>query len=277
MRVCVIGLGRMGRGMAINLVGKGNVVYGYDVNKAVYAVVSSAGVKTVDSIGQCGDSDYVILALPTGRESAQVLGELSTNAVVIDTTTMSLTELGQVLAIVSGKGLKYLTARLEGGPKQAEAGSLVMFVGGDEKLYVQSEEFLRQLGTPIYIGTHEQATLLKLISTSIIIANTLVLAELAPLMREVGLDTNTLVKALSMSGADSAQLRTRLPWIMSGNYPESFSIDLAKYVVGELIKHSMGRGKSLPIMSVIDKLLEIARNEGKGRGDFSEVAELLKA
>ena len=276
MRVCVIGLGRMGRGMAINLVSKGNVVYGYDVNKAVYAVVSSTGVNTVDSIGQCGNSDYVILALPTGRESAQVLGELSTNAIIIDTTTMSLTELDQVLTIVNNRGLKYLTARLEGGPKQAETGSLVMFIGGNEKLYGQSEEFLKQLGTPIYIGTHEQATLLKLISTSIIIANTLVLAELAPLMRDVGLDTNTLIKALSMSGADSAQLRTRLPWIMSDNYPESFSIDLAKYVVDELIKHSMGKGKSLPIMSIVDKLLEIARSEGKGSRDFSEVAEILK-
>ncbi|WP_054849492.1 NAD(P)-binding domain-containing protein [Vulcanisaeta sp. JCM 14467] len=71
MRVCVIGLGRMGRGMAINLVSKGNIIYGYDVNKAVYAMVRGAGVKSVDSIGQCGNSDYVILALPTGKESAR--------------------------------------------------------------------------------------------------------------------------------------------------------------------------------------------------------------
>ncbi|WP_243674990.1 hypothetical protein [Vulcanisaeta distributa] len=67
----------------------------------------------------------------------------------------------------------------------------MLFVGGDEQLYRQAEEFLRQLGTLIYIGTHEQATLLKLISTSIIIANTMILAELSPLMRELGLDVNT--------------------------------------------------------------------------------------
>ncbi|ADN50815.1 NAD(P)-dependent oxidoreductase [Vulcanisaeta distributa] len=276
MRACIIGLGRMGRGMAINLVSRGHVVYGYDINKSIYAALSNAGVKTVDSVGQCGDADYVVLALPTGRESAQVLSELSTNAVIVDTTTMSLAELEQVLSIVRNRGFRYITARLEGGPKQAESGSLVMFIGGDEQLYKQSEEFLRQLGTPIYIGTHEQATLLKLISTSIIIANTMILAELSPLMKDVGLDTNTLVKALSMSGADSAQLRARLPWILSGNYPESFSIDLAKYVIDETIKHSMSKGRSLPIMTIIDKLLEIARSEGKGRGDFSEAAEILK-
>ncbi len=276
MRVCVIGLGRMGRGMAINLVNRGNVVYGYDVNKSIYTALSGTGVITVDSIGQCGGMDYVILALPTGRESAQVLGELSTNAVIVDTTTMGIPELDQVLSIVGNKGLKYITARLEGGPRQAEAGTLVMFVGGDKQLYGQVEEFLRQLGTPIYIGTHAQATLLKLISTSIIIANTMILAELAPLMREVGLDTDTLVKALSMSGGDSAQLRTRLPWIMNSNYPESFSIDLARYVLDELIRHSMGEGRPLPIMSIIDKLLEIASSVGRGRQDFSEAAEVLK-
>ncbi|WP_243665658.1 NAD(P)-binding domain-containing protein [Vulcanisaeta sp. JCM 16159] len=135
MRVCIIGLGRMGRGMAVNLVNKGHVVYGYDVNKSIYAALNNVGVKTVDSVRQCGDTDYVVLALPTGRESAQVLSELSTNAVVIDTTTMSITELTQVLSIVRNKGFKYVTARLEGGPKQAESGSLVLFVGGDEQLY----------------------------------------------------------------------------------------------------------------------------------------------
>ncbi|WP_243671262.1 NAD(P)-binding domain-containing protein [Vulcanisaeta sp. JCM 16161] len=135
MRVCIIGLGRMGRGMAVNLVNRGHVVYGYDVNKSIYAALNNVGVKTVESVGQCGDTDYVVLALPTGRESAQVLSELSTNAVVIDTTTMSITELEQVLSIVRNKGFRYVTARLEGGPKQAESGSLVLFVGGDEQLY----------------------------------------------------------------------------------------------------------------------------------------------
>lgn len=56
-----------------------------------------------------------------GQGVSQVLSELSTNAVVIDTTTMSIAELEQVLSIVRSKGLKYITARLEGGPKQAEA------------------------------------------------------------------------------------------------------------------------------------------------------------
>ncbi|WP_243677972.1 NAD(P)-binding domain-containing protein [Vulcanisaeta distributa] len=187
----MVWVGWVGGGMAVNLVNRGHVVYGYDVNKSVYAALNNVGVKTVDNVEQCGDTDYVVLALPTGRESAQVLSELSTNAVVIDTTTMSITELEQVLSIVRSKELKYITARLEGGPKQAESGSLVLFIGGDEQLYRQSEEFLKQLGTPIYIGTHEQATLLKLISTSIIIANTMILAELSPLMRELGLDVNT--------------------------------------------------------------------------------------
>ncbi|ADY02434.1 6-phosphogluconate dehydrogenase NAD-binding protein [Vulcanisaeta moutnovskia 768-28] len=276
MRACIVGLGRMGRGMAINLVNKGNVVYGYDVNKSIYSTLSSAGVKTVDSLSQCSDTDYVLLALPTGRESSQVINELNTNTVIIDTTTMNLTEIGQVLSVVRNKKLKYITARLEGGPKHAESGSLVLFIGGDEQLYRQNEEFLRQLGTPIYIGTHEQATLLKLISTSIIIANTMILAELAPLIKDLGLDTNTLIKALSMSGADSAQLRTRLPWILNGNYPESFSIDLAKYVIDETIKYASNRNETLPILTTIDKILSIAQGIGYGKKDFSEAAQILK-
>ncbi len=64
MRVCIVGLGRMGKGVAVNLVNRGHVVHGYDVNKSIYAALNNVGVKTVDNVGQCGDADYVVLALP---------------------------------------------------------------------------------------------------------------------------------------------------------------------------------------------------------------------
>lgn len=273
MRICIVGLGRMGRGMAINLVNRGHVVYGYDI-----IPVSISNVSIVRDINQCNNMDFTILALPTGREVIDVLNKVPSDpGIILDTTTMGLDELENVLSIVKGKNLKYLTVRVERGPKDAERGDLVLFVGGDEGLYRNSEELLKQLGTPIYIGTHEQATALKLISTTVLITNTLVLAEASRAIQELGLDKDVVIKALSMSGADSAQLRTRLPWILSDNYPESFSIELASYVVEKFIRYMADLGASTPIVSVVQRLLRDGRAMGYGKRDFSEVARLIRS
>lgn len=273
MRVCIIGLGRMGRGIAKNLVGRGHVAYGYDI-----LPVSLAGINIVDDPGKCNGMDYTILALPTGNEVRSVLSKIpGDSGIILDTTTMGLDELKDALRIVNDKGLSYLTVRVEKGPRDAERGDLVLFVGGDESIYKRSEEFLKQLGTPIYIGSHEQATILKLISTTILIANTAILAEISPLIQKMGIDKDLAIKALSMSGADSAQLRLRLPWILSNNYPEAFSIDLAEYVVKELIRYTSEVDVDVTLTSVIHRLLKDGKAVGYGKKDFSELTKLFQS
>lgn len=278
MNICVVGLGRMGRGIAINLANKGHVVKGFDVAKEVYSRLPS-NVVGVDDVRSCvSEADYIILALPTGKESAQVLREISgaVRGVVVDTTTLDLDELSSVLGVVRASGIKYLSARLERGPRDAEAGNLVIYVGGDEALFNEARPVLSQMGTPVYVGTHEQATVIKLVSNIILTANTVILAEVSVLLRRLGMDPDVIVKILSMGGSDSAQLRTRLPWMLRGNYPESFSIRLARDVIDKALKYAQVNGIEMPITTLINGLLRIAESEGLGLRDFSEIAGLFR-
>jgi len=95
MRVSVIGLGRMGRGMARNLARRGHEVRGYDVSEEA---VRAAGVPPCE-VPRCFEADYVVLALPTGREVLDVLrsAPASTDAVIVNTTTQRLSELRRYL------------------------------------------------------------------------------------------------------------------------------------------------------------------------------------
>ena len=279
MRICVVGLGRMGRGMAINLANKGHEVYGYDVDqRAIEAARSTGKINVANDVKSCAsNSDYVIFALPTGRESLEVLNNIGGfRGIIMDTTTMGMGEVREVLKVVESRGLRYLSIRVERGPRDAEQGNLILYVGGDEGLYKESLGILNQLGTPIYVGSHEQVTALKLISNTILTANTIILAEVSAVIRRMGIDPDLVVKALSMGGADSAQLRTRLPWMLKGNYPESFSIRLARDVIDKALEYAQSMGIQLPITTLIDELLRIAEAAGYGSRDFSEIAEMLK-
>lgn len=207
--VCIIGLGRMGSGMCNNLTRKGYRVYGFDVNKAAYSKCQSSLFTPTDSPVSCASSaDVVILSLPTGVEVSDTLNKLPTGlkSLIIDTTTLGMDELMQILSIVKERSLRYLTCRLERGPKEANEGKLALFCGGDKNDYDSVLSLLNDLGEPIFVGDHAQATMLKLISnmigTTIVVLN----AEIASAIRAVKLDPELTVRALSMGGANNAQL-----------------------------------------------------------------------
>ncbi|MGC9210061.1 MAG: NAD(P)-dependent oxidoreductase [Acidilobus sp.] len=276
-KVFVVGLGRMGRGIVKNLVRRGHSVSGYDVNKEAYRALEGViGFTPSDSLSAALGYDYVLLLLPTARELLPTLEALSSaQGVVINMTTIGLED---AKAAAMRAPPKYITAMIEGGPANAEAGTMTLYVGGPKDVYEQSAALLRDLGTPIYIGSHEAATAMKLFSTAILLANVAVLAEVSQALLALGVDPDLIVKALSSGGADSAQLRSRLPLMLSRSYKDLFSAELGAYVIREAVNAARSLGSPyLPLLTAVGELLEASKSVGLGLHDVSEVAELYRA
>ncbi|AEA12450.1 6-phosphogluconate dehydrogenase NAD-binding protein [Thermoproteus uzoniensis 768-20] len=273
MRVSVVGLGRMGRGIARNLARKGHEVRGYDVSEEAVKAASVAPCE----LPKCFEADYVVLALPTGKEVLEVLRSApATDAVVVDTTTQSLSELRSVLE--AARGLKYLTCRVERGPKDAEEGRLVLYVGGPRDLFEKASGFLSQLGEPLYVGTHEQATVLKLVSTALLVANTAALAEAAEILRRFGFDQEAAVSLLSKGGAASAQLNARMPAMLRGQFSVGFSAQQAEAVLRQLQELAEELGvEVLPVMGKVRELLRAAAAAGIGGDDIAELVLYVRS
>ncbi len=277
--VCIIGLGRMGSGMCNNLTRKGYRVYGFDANKNAYSKCQSSLFTPTDSSALCASSaDVVILSLPTGIEVSDTLSKLpgGLRSLIIDTTTLGMDELMKILGIVKERNLRYLTCRLERGPKEANEGRLALFCGGDKGDYDSMLNLLNDLGEPLFVGDHAQATMLKLISnmigTTIVVLN----AELAEVIRIAKIDPEIAVRALSMGGANNAQL-FRLVWQVKKSHEESFSLELAQHVVQMGIDSSKKYYNiiSLPLVELANNVMIIAKSLGFGAKDVSEVSKLL--
>ncbi len=274
----MIGLGRMGRGIVKNLVKKGYSVLGYDVSPRSYELLAGITGFRPAVLPEAREADYVLLTLPTARELLGVLDEITgSKGVIINMTTVGLDDAKAAASKAASMNLRYLTAMMEGGPANAETGTLTLYVGGPVEVYNSSLAFLRDVGNPIYVGSHEAATAIKLLSTAILLANTAILAEASQALLRLGLEPDLLVKALSSGGADSAQLRSRLPMMLSGLYKDVFSVDLGVYVLEEAIKAARALGSNYtPLLSHVVELLRAARGLGLGSHDVAEVAEVYK-
>jgi len=274
----VIGLGRMGRGIVKNLVKKGYSVLGYDVSPSSYELLADITGFKPAALPEAREADYVLVTLPTARELLGVLDEITgSKGVIINMTTVGLDDAKAAASKAASMNLRYLTAMMEGGPANAETGTLTLYVGGPVEVYNSSVAFLRDIGNPIYLGSHEVATTIKLLSTAILLANTAILAEASQALLRLGLEPDLLVKALSSGGADSAQLRSRLPMMLSGLYKDVFSVDLGVYVLEEAIKAARALGSDYtPLLSHVVELLRAARGLGLGSHDVAELAEVYK-
>lgn len=274
----MIGLGRMGRGIVKNLVKKGYSVLGYDVSPSSYELLADITGFKPAALPEAREADYVLVTLPTARELLGVLDEITgSKGVIINMTTVGLDDAKAAASKAASMNLRYLTAMMEGGPANAETGTLTLYVGGPVEVYNSSVAFLRDIGNPIYVGSHEVATTIKLLSTAILLANTAILAEASQALLRLGLEPDLLVKALSSGGADSAQLRSRLPMMLSGLYKDVFSVDLGVYVLEEAIKAARALGSDYtPLLSHVVELLRAARGLGLGSHDVAELAEVYK-
>jgi len=274
----VVGLGRMGRGIVKNLVKKGYSVLGYDVSPRPYELLADVTSFRPAALPDAREADYVLLTLPTAHELLGVLGEMTgSKGVIANMTTVGLDDAKAAASKAASINVRYLTAMMEGGPANAETGALTLYVGGPVEVYNSSLAFLRDVGNPIYVGSHEAAIAIKLLSTAILLANTAILAEISQALLRLGLEPDLLVKALSSGGADSAQLRSRLPIMLSGLYKDVFSVDLGVYVLEEAIKAARALGSDyMPLLSHVVELLRAARGLGLGSHDIAEIAELYK-
>ncbi len=272
MKVGVIGLGRMGSGMSNNLIRKGHEVYGFDVNEESYKRCKAIPMEPQEMVKR---ADVIILSLPTGNEVKDAINLLRDfRGTIIDTTTLSVDEVLQILDQTS-INLDYFTCRLERGPKEANEGTLALYCGGDRRTYEKLTPLLNDMGEHVYLGSHVQATMLKLLGNIIGTVIVALNAEVSTVMRTLDLDPETAVKALSMGGADNAQL-FRLIWQAKGQHQESFSLDLAQHVVEMAINSCKRYGvKYLPLAEMTNGMMLTAKSLGIGKKDVSEISKLL--
>ncbi|GGM76223.1 2-hydroxy-3-oxopropionate reductase [Thermogymnomonas acidicola] len=273
----MIGLGRMGSGMASTLLRAGHRVKGYDVSRQAMERLSGSGNFTAASgLADALDADFVILSLPTGKEVREMVSLWGGGSVLVDTTTLGVDEVSRITSSLRNPE-NYLTCRLERGPKEASEGRLAMFIGGPMSTYERCRPLLDALGEHVYIGSHQQATVMKLVSNMVGTAIVDLLAQVSVVLRRVSIDRETAIRALSMGGADTVQL-FRLRWQVSGEYEESFSLSLAQHVIQMALESSRSLGvDKLPIVEMNNLMMKSAILSGVGKKDVSEIAEFYQS
>jgi len=284
MRIGFIGLGRMGSGLAGNLLKAGYDLAVYDINpqaQEVFQLRGARGMASALDLARNVDVLFTSLPLP-GDLTSVLLGEagciavLPADATIIDVSTIDPQTARQLATAAEERGLHFLACPLGKGPAQAAAGTEPIFVGGRHEVFLRLQRLLEAIGDPIYyLGEVEQATAFKLISNLIGMTNVAVLAEGLALGVAYGLKSDQLLDLLAVTAADSYQLHLRGPLMLNGDYASRFPIDLTAKDLGLALNMARAIGQEPTLGAHAATLFQQAQRQGLGGEDTAAVYKIM--
>jgi 6-phosphogluconate dehydrogenase len=152
MRMGMVGLGRMGAGMAVRLVRRGHEVVAYDVEEAAVQSAARDGVvpspSVAELVAQLRPPRVVWIMVPAGPITQRTIDELgntlSQGDIVVDGGNSRYTDTIDRAAALELKGISLVDAGTSGGVWGLDEGYCLM-VGADERSYRQLEPILAAL------------------------------------------------------------------------------------------------------------------------------------
>ena len=279
-RIAVIGLGKMGGGVARNLARDTQFdVHVFDLSAEAVARCVEAGATAAGSIVDAvTDADLVVSSLPMPahvRETyVDVVPHLSENAVVMDTSTIDPDTARAVADMVGDH--RFVSCLLGKGPAQAESGDLPLFVGGSAEALDRLEPVFDCIGDTVHrLGTVEAATAFKLVSNLIGMTNLAVLAEGYALCRRAGVSDKAFTESLADTGAWSYQADVRLPWMIADDFDPRFPVSLGLKDLYLTLEMAARWGMAAPVGAAGMSQLAAAAANGHGASDVDAILEVV--
>jgi 3-hydroxyisobutyrate dehydrogenase-like beta-hydroxyacid dehydrogenase len=215
MRVGLIGLGGMGRGLAKNMVAKGLdlAVADLDQERVDRAVAqgASAGGMPVEMAAAC---DVLMVCITTAEAVQEILlgsdgalSAMSPGDILVDHTTVSPEHVDKMRAACEAVGVRYAEAPMTRTPAHADRGEVNILFGGDEALLDELRPVFGTYAENIFhVGPAGHAIRLKLIHNFIAFANVAAFCEGFALAAKEGLDMSKVIGIISAAGGKSGMM-----------------------------------------------------------------------
>ena len=215
-RVAMLGLGRMGCGIAQRVLAAGHELWVYNRSQEKARPLLQSGARLAGTARQAAEAADAIIAMVADDEASRAVwlgpeGALSAaspaGAFAIECSTLSRGWVRELSAVAHARQLRYLDAPVTGLPESAAAGTLTLLVGARAEDLQEARSLLALFSERIlHFGPIGAGTAYKLIINMIGAVQIASAAEGMALAERAGLDPHQVAEAISSSQAASPQV-----------------------------------------------------------------------
>lgn len=284
MSISFIGLGQMGKHMAVNMLKKGEEIIVNDVRIDVFPELEEKGARTTTDLLEVTQSDIIFLSLPNSKVVKNVLlGEmgiinnLNKGQIVVDLSTITYTATMEITKSLSEREIEFIDAPVSGMEARAIDGTLTVMCGGKKEVFERVRPYLNLIGNKIlYMGANGSGQLTKLINQLLFDINVAALAEILPMSVKMGLDAEKVGEVVNSGTGRSYASEFFIPRILEDNFADGYSLENAYKDLVSAAEISAQQCIPLPVLHAATTTYQMALLKGHGKEDKGSMISVFE-
>ena len=285
MKLGFIGLGAMGRPMALHLLKAGHELSVYARRAEAAQPLVEAGARRLATPAEVAAASEVVFTMVTAGADVEAvaLGEdgivhgAKPGTVLVDMGTIPPGTARHIAAKLAERGIEAIDAPVSGGEVGAQNATLAIMAGGKAKVLARVRPLLEKLGkTIVHIGPNGAGQVAKACNQMIMVSCIEAVAEAMLLAQRAGADPEKVRQALAGGSAGSRVLEVFGAKMTARDFKAGVEARLHHKDFGILLNEAVSLGAPLPVAAQVWQQLNALMAQGRGREDTSVLLKVLE-
>ena len=284
MNIGFIGLGIMGRPMALHLKAAGHTLI-VPERGSLTAEIREAATVVSDAEAVARAAEIIILMVPDTPDVERVLfgasgvaGGLSAGKLVIDMSSISPTATKDFAERIAALGCGYVDAPVSGGEVGAKNAALTIMCGGATADFERALPLFQAMGKNItHVGEAPGAGQVCKVANQIIVAlNIQAVAEALTFAKKAGADPAKVRQALMGGFANSRILEVHAERMINRTFAPGFRIRLHQKDLNLALGSAKDMGMALPNTAIAQQMFSVVSAQGGADLDHSALVQAIE-
>lgn len=275
MKLGFIGLGQMGKHIAMNLLKSGAELMVNDTRADNFPEFQAKGAQTTTNLQEIVLADIIFLCLPDSSVVHNVLlgekgiiNQLRKGQIVIDLSTIKYATTIEIAKGLEEKGVKFIDAPVSGMEARAKEGTLTIMCGGKKEVFDELLPYFECIGNKIlYMGGNGSGQLTKLINQLLFDINVAALAEILPMSVKMGLDPEKVGEVVNSGTGRSYASEFFIPRILKDSFVDGYPLKNAYKDLISAAEIGANLCIPMPVLSATTCTYQMALLKGHGESD----------
>ena len=284
MKVGFIGLGTMGKHMALNLGKGGHALFLNSRSGVPQDMVDAGGTACASPKEVAERAEVIVTMVPDTPDVERVLfgdggvgAGLSSGKIVVDMSSISPLATKEFAKRINELGCDYLDAPVSGGEVGAKAGSLTIMVGGPKAAFERVRPLFELMGKNVtLVGGNGDGQTTKIANQIIVALNIEAVAEALVFAAKAGADPAKVRQALMGGFASSRILEVHGERMIKRTFDPGFRIELHQKDLSLALQGARALGVSLPNTATAAELFNACAANGGKAWDHSAMVKALE-
>lgn len=272
MSIAFIGLGTMGKYMALNLIKSGELIVVSDVVDKAFAEFTEKGVAATTAAAETAKADVIFLSLPNTEIVQNVIGgllpHLHEGQIIVDLSTIKYNATVELRKTLDEAGIEFLDAPVSGMESRAKDGTLTVMCGGKEEIFDKVKHYFDYIGNKVlYMGGSGAGQLTKLINQLLFDINAAALAEILPMSVKMGLDSEKIGQVVNSGTGRSYASEFFIPRVLKNSFHNGYPMRSAYKDLVSAAELGANLGIPMPVLAATTATYQQALLKGLGDND----------